>query len=112
MFLPCNVHFNSTGYGESEWDWVILGHGGNVSQFLLANYEILISCTNSICAFESFQVHLVQLGENNADLICKGLYPHQNEIWDLASCPFESSFFSTVYAKGTLPLVCLNHHIS
>ncbi|CAM6035432.1 unnamed protein product [Sphagnum compactum] len=49
---------------------------------------------------EDNEVHLIQLADNSADILCEGLYTHQNEIWDLAACPFDSQFFSTVYASG------------
>jgi hypothetical protein len=51
---------------------------------------------------ENKQVHLIQLADNSADILCEGLYTHQNEIWDLAACPFDSQFFSTVYASGII----------
>ncbi len=51
---------------------------------------------------ENGQVHLIQLADNSADILCEGLYTHQNEIWDLAACPFDSQFFSTVYASGII----------
>jgi WD40 repeat protein len=49
---------------------------------------------------EDNEVHLIQLADNSADILCEGLYTHQNEIWDLAACPFDSQLFSTVYASG------------
>jgi hypothetical protein len=54
---------------------------------------------------ENGQVHLIQLADNSADILCEGLYTHQNEIWDLAACPFDSQFFSTVYASGIITKV-------
>ncbi|KAJ7545731.1 hypothetical protein O6H91_08G007500 [Diphasiastrum complanatum] len=49
---------------------------------------------------EENEVHVIQLSDNGADLRCEGLYTHQPEIWDLASCPFDALMISTVYASG------------
>lgn len=46
------------------------------------------------------QVHVITLPDNSSDIVCEGLYTHQNEIWDLAICPFEPQIISTVYASG------------
>ncbi|CAA0831149.1 Transducin/WD40 repeat-like superfamily protein [Striga hermonthica] len=46
------------------------------------------------------QVHLIRLSSGGTELICEGLFSHPNEIWDLASCPFDPRIFSTVYSSG------------
>ena len=47
-----------------------------------------------------FQVHLIRVSSGGTELICEGLFSHPNEIWDLASCPFDQRIFSTVYSSG------------
>lgn len=49
---------------------------------------------------EENEVHLIKYSANTGDVTCEGLYPHQHEIWDLASCPFDPLIFSTVHASG------------
>ncbi|KAG6556347.1 hypothetical protein Mapa_002290 [Marchantia paleacea] len=48
---------------------------------------------------EENEVHVITLPDNSSDIVCEGLYTHQNEIWDLAICPFEPQIISTVYAS-------------
>ncbi|KAI4336710.1 hypothetical protein L6164_015202 [Bauhinia variegata] len=45
-------------------------------------------------------VHLIRLSSSGNELFCEGLFSHPNEIWDLASCPFDQRIFSTVYSTG------------
>ncbi|XVE94434.1 hypothetical protein REPUB_Repub02eG0008100 [Reevesia pubescens] len=45
-------------------------------------------------------VHLIRLSSGGTELICEGLFSHTNEIWDLASCPFDQRIFSTVFSTG------------
>lgn len=49
-----------------------------------------------------FQVHLIRLSSGGNELVCEGLFSHPNEIWDLASCPFDQRIFSTVFSSGNL----------
>ncbi|CAM8912503.1 unnamed protein product [Rhodiola kirilowii] len=49
---------------------------------------------------EENEVHLIRLTSDGTELICEGLFSHPNEIWDLASCPFDQRIFSTVYSTG------------
>ncbi|XP_023002899.1 WD repeat-containing protein DWA2-like [Cucurbita maxima] len=44
------------------------------------------------------EVHLIRLSSSGSELICEGLFSHPNEIWDLASCPFDQRIFSTVFS--------------
>lgn len=45
-------------------------------------------------------MHLIRLSTDGTELVCEGLFSHPNEIWDLASCPFDQRIFSTVYSTG------------
>lgn len=49
---------------------------------------------------EENEVHLIRLANGGTELICEGLFSHPNEIWDLASCPFDQRIFSTVFSNG------------
>ncbi|CAH9107014.1 unnamed protein product [Cuscuta europaea] len=49
---------------------------------------------------EENEVHLIRLSAGGTELICEGLFSHPNEIWDLASCPFDQRIFSTVFSSG------------
>ncbi|XP_074273411.1 WD repeat-containing protein DWA2-like isoform X1 [Silene latifolia] len=49
---------------------------------------------------EENEVHLIRLANGGTELICEGLFSHPNEIWDLASCPFDQRIFSTVFFNG------------
>ncbi|CAN6880380.1 unnamed protein product [Brassica oleracea] len=49
---------------------------------------------------ENEVVHLLRLSSGGSELICEGLFSHPNEIWDLASCPFDQRIFSTVFSTG------------
>ncbi|KAF5740937.1 WD repeat-containing protein DWA2-like isoform X2 [Tripterygium wilfordii] len=49
---------------------------------------------------EFYQVHLIRLSSGGTELVCEGLFSHPNEIWDLASCPFDQRIFSTVFSTG------------
>ncbi|KAL5984200.1 WD repeat-containing protein dwa2 [Asimina triloba] len=49
---------------------------------------------------EENEVHLIRLSSPGTELICEALFSHPNEIWDLASCPFNHRIFSTVFASG------------
>ena len=52
--------------------------------------------------FLSKKVHLLRLSSGGSELICEGLFSHPNEIWDLASCPFDQRIFSTVFSTGII----------
>ncbi|CAI5965019.1 unnamed protein product [Closterium sp. NIES-64] len=41
-----------------------------------------------------------ELADDGSEVTCEGLYLHQHEIWDLATCPFDSALLSTVYASA------------
>lgn len=43
---------------------------------------------------------MIRLSSAGTELICEGLFSHPNEIWDLASCPFDQRIFSTVFSSG------------
>lgn len=45
-------------------------------------------------------MHLIRLSSDGTELICEGLFSHPDEIWDLASCPFDQRIFSTVFSSG------------
>lgn len=45
-------------------------------------------------------MHLIRVSSDGHELICEGLFSHPNEIWDLASCPFDQRIFSTVFSSG------------
>lgn len=49
---------------------------------------------------EENEVHLIRLNSDGTELFCEGLFSHPNEIWDLASCPFDQRIFSTVFSSG------------
>lgn len=49
---------------------------------------------------EENEVHLIRVSSGGTELVCEGLFSHPNEIWDLASCPFEQRIFSTVFSSG------------
>lgn len=66
--------------------------------FLGENVWIVVQCLNFI--FDYFQVHLIRLSSDDNELICEGLFSHPDEIWDLASCPFDQRIFSTVFSSG------------
>lgn len=53
-----------------------------------------------------FQVHLIRLSSDGTELVCEGLFSHPNEIWDLASCPFDQRIFSTVFSSGNWLISC------
>lgn len=46
------------------------------------------------------KVHLLRLSSGGSELVCEGLFSHPDEIWDLASCPFDQRIFSTVFSTG------------
>ncbi|KAK9112529.1 hypothetical protein Scep_020048 [Stephania cephalantha] len=56
--------------------------------------------TGTLSLKEENEVHLIRLASGGTELVCEGLFSHPNEIWDLASCPFDSRVFSTVYSSG------------
>uniref|UniRef100_A0A2N9G437 EIPR1-like beta-propeller domain-containing protein n=1 Tax=Fagus sylvatica TaxID=28930 RepID=A0A2N9G437_FAGSY len=56
--------------------------------------------TGTLSLKEENEVHLIRLSSGGTELICEGLFSHPNEIWDLASCPFDQRIFSTVYCTG------------
>ncbi|CAA2958050.1 WD repeat-containing protein DWA2-like [Olea europaea var. sylvestris] len=56
--------------------------------------------TGTLSLKEENEVHLIRLSSGGNELICEGLFSHPNEIWDLASCPFDQRIFSTVFSSG------------
>ncbi|VYS46685.1 unnamed protein product [Arabidopsis thaliana] len=56
--------------------------------------------TGTLSLKEENEVHLLRLSSGGSELICEGLFSHPNEIWDLASCPFDQRIFSTVFSTG------------
>lgn len=58
--------------------------------------------TGTLSLKEENEVHLIRLSSDGNELICEGLFSHPNEIWDLASCPFDQRIFSTVFSSGEL----------
>ncbi|XP_047976185.1 WD repeat-containing protein DWA2-like [Salvia hispanica] len=56
--------------------------------------------TGTLSLKEENEVHLLRLSDGGTELICEGLFSHPNEIWDLASCPFDQRIFSTVFCSG------------
>ncbi|CAN8292247.1 unnamed protein product [Cochlearia groenlandica] len=56
--------------------------------------------TGTLSLKEENEVHLLRLSSGGSELICEGLFAHPNEIWDLASCPFDQRVFSTVFSTG------------
>ncbi|RXH73391.1 hypothetical protein DVH24_013075 [Malus domestica] len=56
--------------------------------------------TGTLSLKEENEVHLIRLSSDGTELVCEGLFSHPNEIWDLASCPFDQRIFSTVYSTG------------
>ncbi|KAL2499264.1 Transducin/WD40 repeat-like superfamily protein [Abeliophyllum distichum] len=56
--------------------------------------------TGTLSLKEENEVHLIRLSSGGTELICEGLFSHPNEIWDLASCPFDQRIFSTVFSSG------------
>ncbi|XP_078173483.1 WD repeat-containing protein DWA2-like [Carex rostrata] len=49
---------------------------------------------------EENEVHLIRLLPSGNEIVCEGLFYHQNEIWDLKSCPYDYRILSTVYTSG------------
>ncbi|XWS20865.1 hypothetical protein CRYUN_Cryun30bG0005700 [Craigia yunnanensis] len=45
--------------------------------------------TGTLSLREENEVHLIRLSSGGTELIFEGLFSHPNEIWDLASCPFD-----------------------
>lgn len=56
--------------------------------------------TGTLSLKEENEVHLIRLSSSGTELVCEGLFSHPNEIWDLASCPFDQRIFSTVFSSG------------
>ncbi|KAK3038851.1 hypothetical protein RJ639_028573 [Escallonia herrerae] len=56
--------------------------------------------TGTLSLKEENEVHLIRLSSGGTELVCEGLFSHPNEIWDLASCPFDQRIFSTVFFSG------------
>lgn len=56
--------------------------------------------TGTLSLKEENEVHLIRLASGGTELICEGLFSHPNEIWDLASCPFDQRIFSTVFSNS------------
>ncbi|GLT75569.1 hypothetical protein SLA2020_472840 [Shorea laevis] len=56
--------------------------------------------TGTLSLKEENEVHLIRLSSGGTELVCEGLFSHPNEIWDLASCPFDQRIFSTVFFTG------------
>ncbi|KAL6521710.1 WD repeat-containing protein dwa2 [Orobanche gracilis] len=58
--------------------------------------------TGTLSLKEENEVHLIRVSPDGNELFCEGLFSHPNEIWDLASCPFDQRIFSTVFSTGEL----------
>ncbi|XP_021902585.1 WD repeat-containing protein DWA2 [Carica papaya] len=56
--------------------------------------------TGTLSLREENEVHLLRLSSGGTELVCEGLFSHPNEIWNLASCPFDQRIFSTVFSTG------------
>ncbi|XP_059634004.1 WD repeat-containing protein DWA2 isoform X1 [Cornus florida] len=56
--------------------------------------------TGTLSLKEENEVHLIRLSSGGTELVCEGLFSHPDEIWDLASCPFDQRIFSTVFSSG------------
>ncbi|PWA46123.1 transducin/WD40 repeat-like superfamily protein [Artemisia annua] len=56
--------------------------------------------TGTLSLKEENEVHLIRLSSDGTELVCEGLFSHPNEIWDLASCPFDQRIFSTVFSSS------------
>ncbi|XVE56268.1 hypothetical protein DITRI_Ditri03aG0224800 [Diplodiscus trichospermus] len=56
--------------------------------------------TGTLSLREENEVHLIRLSSGGTELICEGLFSYPNEIWDLASCPFDQRIFSTVFSTA------------
>ncbi|KAF6159815.1 hypothetical protein GIB67_030073 [Kingdonia uniflora] len=56
--------------------------------------------TGTLSLKEENEVHLIRLSNGGTELVCEGLFSHPNEIWDLASCPFDPRLFTTVFSTG------------
>uniref|UniRef100_A0A1J3HFF8 WD repeat-containing protein DWA2 n=1 Tax=Noccaea caerulescens TaxID=107243 RepID=A0A1J3HFF8_NOCCA len=56
--------------------------------------------TGTLSLKEENEVHLLRLSSGGSELVCEGLFSHPDEIWDLASCPFDQRIFSTVFSTG------------
>ncbi|XP_022951371.1 WD repeat-containing protein DWA2-like [Cucurbita moschata] len=56
--------------------------------------------TGTLSLKDENEAHLIRLSSSGSELICEGLFSHPNEIWDLASCPFDQRIFSTVFSTG------------
>ncbi|RZC48570.1 hypothetical protein C5167_016996 [Papaver somniferum] len=65
-----------------------------------ADTETTTFITGTLSLKEENEVHLIKLSSSETELICEGLFSHPNEIWDLASCPFDPRIFSTVFSSG------------
>ncbi|CAN6485202.1 unnamed protein product [Victoria cruziana] len=49
---------------------------------------------------EENEIHLIRISPSGTELTCKGIFSHPNEIWHLASCPFDPRTLSTVFDSG------------
>ncbi|KAK6245650.1 hypothetical protein SCA6_008740 [Theobroma cacao] len=67
--------------------------------------------TGTLSLREENEVHLIRLSSGGTELICEGLFSHPNEIWDLASCPFDQRIFSTVFSTGSLLILIYVHFL-
>eukprot|EP00850_Spirogloea_muscicola_P012452 SM000080S22967 [mRNA] locus=s80:449851:453302:+ [translate_table: standard] len=66
------------------------GSAGGGSQFLVGTLSLR----------EENEIHLIRCGDDSSEITCEGLYAHQHEIWDLATCPYDARLFSTVHATA------------
>ncbi|RWR90594.1 WD repeat-containing protein DWA2 [Cinnamomum micranthum f. kanehirae] len=65
-----------------------------------ADFDHTTFLAGTLSLKEENEVHLIRLSAPGTELICEGLFSHQHEIWDLASCPFDERIFSTVFVSG------------
>jgi hypothetical protein len=72
------------------------------NEVIFCKIQILISSylLSVYSWFDCEQVHLIRLSPFGNEIVCEGLFYHQNEIWDLKSCPYDSRILSTVYTSG------------
>lgn len=84
---------------ENEVPMFCLRFGFRCSETCLL-FDLIWTCALFVVLV--IQVHLIRLSQDGTELVCEGLFSHPNEIWDLASCPFNPRLFSTVYASGEL----------
>lgn len=74
-------------------------------RWLILKICFVLFLDRKILTLLNFKVHLLRLSSGGSELLCEGLFSHPNEIWDLASSPFDQRIFSTVFSTGN------SHHL-